>query len=38
MLAVCFTGDTEQKIRVLVQESIFELQENNSICFTAGIE
>ena len=30
MLAVCFTGDTEQKIRVLVQESIFELQEKTT--------
>ena len=30
MLAACFTGDTEQKIRVLVQESIFELQETTA--------
>ena len=30
MLAVCFTGDTEQKIRVLVQESILELQEKTA--------
>ena len=30
MLAVCFTGGTEQKIRVLVQESIFELHEKTA--------